>query len=78
MHPFIPPELRGIRIAFGLSAITEPERTNPLPRVDRAPILACQFATGPTTPEMARHAEAISEFYYRKRLARQASQRRAL
>jgi hypothetical protein len=38
---------------------------------------ACEFLTGPVTDEMVRHAAAISEFYYRKRIARNASLRRA-
>lgn len=37
---------------------------------------ACEFRTGPVTPEMAMHAEAISQFYYAKRSAR-AEMRRA-
>lgn len=77
MHSFLPPQLRGIRTQFGLSAVIESERLDPAPHVKRAPVQVCQFQTGETTPDMARHAEAISEFYYRKRVARNASQRRA-
>lgn len=33
---------------------------------------ACEFNAGPVTAEMARHAESVSQFHYRKRLARAA------
>ncbi|MCF3947754.1 hypothetical protein [Acidiphilium iwatense] len=33
---------------------------------------AREFNAGPVTPEMARHAESVSQFHYRKRLARAA------
>lgn len=38
---------------------------------------ACEFKTSDVTPEMARHAESISQYYYKKRIARAAERRAA-
>lgn len=38
---------------------------------------ACEFTTGDVTPEMERHAEAVSHYYYQKRVARAAERRAA-
>lgn len=71
MHPFLPNELRGIRTAFGRSMVLESENkpiVNHGGQCER--ITACEFRTGPITPEIARIAEAFSETYARKRRAK--------